>query len=770
MNFEKETKKATSKKEIINERKGKDEGKEILELTKSNLLHEYYMEYQLYKKNVASLEKKISEYNEFEAKNATPPQELKSDLILLLNQLEGSKIYQKKILDKVNFLDERLKMIEKIRERTELSQEKVNKEEILKENATQEEIVLRYLDEYKRNRELMEQCQALASHLHGLRLFPDVFSERIKEREKELKALSLMIDESQKVINDLFDKLSPESREKYLKNPSIEEVMNNLFNQLPPQLKEKYSKGLYIDQQQEENKKTTLYKEATNEELGKSKKPEPVVETESKDAVMRNFMELQLQVLNIDKDDYWKEYQYFKDNLRKIADQKLSSYEAKRIINVANSFIDQGEKLYPEEKLQDKELQDLVETIKKKTGLLEEYRLYGNKVQFKYQGKPIDIYAGGKHFQIVDARKNWNVPYLLIDLENFDYKIKKGYKGIRDGEKVSVGRENPLRFDFPPTFSYKHFNVSFEQGIFTVEDLKSADGTVVKLEKLEPDLLKFYEYVFNNVRHIENLLQDIQNGRSYYRSLAEFFYDEFYNGNVNFKLKFDPQLFAEYDKKVEALYNRFFEAYKNDKSLGVVYNGYWVTCGVNGGLSNWTEAGRFYFNVKSEYATQVTQFFEELAQICKDRGLHVEIKIPAHGNEYDFNRFDKMVAYFDSKEEKEMLEVIETLYAKYANLFNEEVPSFTLKVRDKSGREMNGIGFGEEPAFANGSFGSIRSEILEDMYYEWRQSDFAENFDWESAFRRACVKYKVDPVVPCFNLATAVDKNKFSEIKRRFDL
>jgi hypothetical protein len=143
------------------------------------------------------------------------------------------------------------------------------------------------------------------------------------------------------------------------------------------------------------------------------------------------------------------------------------------------------------------------------------------------------------------------------------------------------------------------------------------------------------------------------------------------------------------------------------------------------------------------------------------------MKIPTFGDTMTFNRFDKMVIYFDAEEEKEALRVLENLYQKNLEAFDEGIPRFTAEVKNQKGEKMIGIGFGQEPVLENESFGTVRAKILAEVYLDAQYSGhhvFDPDFDFEESFRRACLKYQVDPQNPAFNLGGS---EKFPELMRR---
>lgn len=74
---------------------------------------------------------------------------------------------------------------------------------------------------------------------------------------------------------------------------------------------------------------------------------------------------------------------------------------------------------------------------------------------------------------------NANVDCLIVDQEKFDPAKMKGFKGLRDGEVVILGRENHYgRFDFNDAVSRMHVEITRKENIITIRDL-SRNGTTV---------------------------------------------------------------------------------------------------------------------------------------------------------------------------------------------------------------------------------------------------------------------------------------------------
>ncbi|MGQ9702913.1 MAG: T3SS effector HopA1 family protein [bacterium] len=310
-----------------------------------------------------------------------------------------------------------------------------------------------------------------------------------------------------------------------------------------------------------------------------------------------------------------------------------------------------------------------------------------------------------------------------------------------------------------------------------IEDLNSTNGTVVKLKNLEQlneeqievqgngseserALVKFREFVQKHQSEIEKALEQ--------GNLKNFFYQKFYSTDIdNSKYRTDN---LKALLKVLLLAIKYRGQVKNARKEllqeGIVPNdnNYWLFVNTNGGYYYQSGLGRFYFNLKPEH---VAKIFSETARAFQRAGLHSQMKIPMVGNVMVFNRLDKMVIYFDAEEEQKALQIIEDIYSNNSEAFDETgIPRFTAEVKNQRGEKMAGIGFGEEPLFENESFGSIRAEILAEVYFVARNSHHSIS-DLEAAFVKACLNYQIDPKNPAFNLSNGPEK--FPELRRRIN-
>jgi len=111
----------------------------------------------------------------------------------------------------------------------------------------------------------------------------------------------------------------------------------------------------------------------------------------------------------------------------------------------------------------------------------------GDQFAVGFKGEPISIVMGGKKLTIIDSSRIGNTPLLITDPDKFDPahfdSSSSGYKGLRVGEKVIIGRSNPGRFEFPTTVSREHCEITFDGNNIIVRDLNSKNGTKVIFKK-----------------------------------------------------------------------------------------------------------------------------------------------------------------------------------------------------------------------------------------------------------------------------------------------
>lgn len=206
------------------------------------------------------------------------------------------------------------------------------------------------------------------------------------------------------------------------------------------------------------------------------------------------------------------------------------------------------------------------------------------------------------------------------------------------------------------------------------------------------------------------------------------------------------------NKKYQKLLKTTSEKFKK-MELEVLFDNSWFYCNINGGPSLNKKLGRFYLNLKSDPEI-IINFFERAIKSFQTSGLHVQIKIPRHGSDYNLKRRDKMVIYFNEDETLGVINILKSLYNNNEMLFNAERLYFTAPIKDSSGKEMRGIGFGEEPSSGKESFSEVRTKILVRIiqrYISIKKINLITPKELYQYFVRACKEFGVDPENPAFN-------------------
>lgn len=166
--------------------------------------------------------------------------------------------------------------------------------------------------------------------------------------------------------------------------------------------------------------------------------------------------------------------------------------------------------------------------------------------------------------------------------------------------------------------------------------------------------------------------------------------------------------------------------------------------------------GRMYINAKPEAMVTV---MTEMAKLFDQQPLvpfEAKMISPGSMNENGLNRADKMVLYFNSKNQAEILKIMQELYRRIRpENFDTATPKMAAKLKDGGGSIMNGISFGEEPSDevvwappirGEHSFNNLREGVL------WELRDDLTTSHFEAKFRQACKELaKVDPENPAFN-------------------
>ncbi len=95
---------------------------------------------------------------------------------------------------------------------------------------------------------------------------------------------------------------------------------------------------------------------------------------------------------------------------------------------------------------------------------------------------PIEFKLSDHRLSIVNPSRDmdgdWNVDCIIIDPSHFNYHQNIGYKGLRDGERLVLGRESTYRrFHFDDSISPEHVSITRTGTDIVIEDLNSVEGT-----------------------------------------------------------------------------------------------------------------------------------------------------------------------------------------------------------------------------------------------------------------------------------------------------
>lgn len=171
------------------------------------------------------------------------------------------------------------------------------------------------------------------------------------------------------------------------------------------------------------------------------------------------------------------------------------------------------------------------------------------------------------------------------------------------------------------------------------------------------------------------------------------------------------------------------------------------------------ETGRFYINIKPEYAVQAFIF---LAQEFVRQGKRFDLKTynPDKLRDPDqLNRRDGMVLYFHQADFKDAVELLRKFAEQFPDALNPTRPRFTAGLVDKTGKQIPGIGFGQEPDNASSlnkkkSFGRLRADILAEVVTLAHQTGFDPTdprFDFRKALMDSAQKRDVSLKNLAFN-------------------
>ncbi len=77
--------------------------------------------------------------------------------------------------------------------------------------------------------------------------------------------------------------------------------------------------------------------------------------------------------------------------------------------------------------------------------------------------------------------------FLIMDRELFrESNGARGFKGLRNGEEVEIGRNNPGRFELNDAVSGSHLKIKRVGTAITLKDLGSTNGTAIRMRRAVP--------------------------------------------------------------------------------------------------------------------------------------------------------------------------------------------------------------------------------------------------------------------------------------------
>lgn len=426
-------------------------------------------------------------------------------------------------------------------------------------------------------------------------------------------------------------------------------------------------------------------------------------------------------------------------------------------------------------------------------------RLNSNKKEFEHPGEPVGVYLADKEFRIISLENDetQEKEYYLID-PNPDQT--KGEDADIDNKKIDpntsfmVGRESNHGFNLPRTVSRAHAEISRivdENGDrLCIKDLGSSNGTELELPRVTSE--NGTVVAESNLGNYENLELSSE-GKA--QTIADF---------KIFTEKYQSAMDEAYDKKdrkqvSEIIYSKFYSLDEKDKeslsigdeelyelssrlhseqeklsyinavadiapgSINTQNSWYYYQ---QGDIRSDARLGRLYFNI--DLAKSVSFMKDILTSLGESyREIDTQIKIPKNADRHSVSRRDKMVMYFYDKDEKAVLECIEKLHNSHEDYFNDNgTPRFSETMVDSQGKEMKGVGFGQEPYKQHTSFGAVRSNILADVFWDAKGMGHQvsdTNFNFDECYIDACNRHYVDPNNPAFN----ANDSSFQEIKNR---
>ena len=106
------------------------------------------------------------------------------------------------------------------------------------------------------------------------------------------------------------------------------------------------------------------------------------------------------------------------------------------------------------------------------------------------------IDAGGKEFHVIDVRQqDTNCAFLVTD-DKPSLKNERGFKGVRNGDWITIGRDHYThRFRYPKTVSKDHFDVTYGSKGLRVINRQPLNDTFVTARFVDVDNLPVFKPV-----------------------------------------------------------------------------------------------------------------------------------------------------------------------------------------------------------------------------------------------------------------------------------
>ncbi|HEX5037158.1 MAG TPA: T3SS effector HopA1 family protein, partial [bacterium] len=191
---------------------------------------------------------------------------------------------------------------------------------------------------------------------------------------------------------------------------------------------------------------------------------------------------------------------------------------------------------------------------------------------------------------------------------------------------------------------------------------------------------------------------------------------------------------------------------------------YWL---FGGGLDSEDVHGRVYLSLRRRHVEAIYRYLHGPLQAgAKADGAQVQFKIAWNAEGY--SRSDSGVIYFDAKDQETIHRLVARMSREHPEFFKDGHPHFTLPLRGENGAVLQGLSFGEQPAYAHQSFGSLRTDAMTGAVRVARAlMGTAEPPDWDEV-KQICAYFLrrsgVDIENPAFNEG---GRAKFGPLLRR---